>query len=106
MASRIHGIAVRHLDHEGMDADLFAAHEQLAWVTPNYVNAVHNDYVQLVIEAGVPGIVVFVVVLATRLAADDAGRAVPVPRGAAGDAGTVFPVGHAQGQVAGKSFGL
>jgi len=43
----------------GSYTNLFAAHEQLAWVTPNYVNAVHNDYVQLVIEAGVPGIVVF-----------------------------------------------
>ncbi|SOB80552.1 O-antigen ligase [Sphingomonas guangdongensis] len=39
----------------GSFATLFAAHEQLAWVKPTYVNALHNDYLQLVLEGGVAG---------------------------------------------------
>lgn len=42
----------------GAFATLFATHEQLAWVKPTFVNAVHNDYLQLVIEAGLPGVAV------------------------------------------------
>lgn len=37
---------------------LFVTHEQLAWVKPTIVNAVHNDYLQLLIEGGVPALVV------------------------------------------------
>lgn len=42
----------------GSFAQLFTVNEQLAWVKPTYVNAVHNDYLQLVIEFGLPGIMV------------------------------------------------
>lgn len=35
---------------------LFITQEQLAWVKPTVVNAVHNDYLQLLIEGGVPAI--------------------------------------------------
>lgn len=42
----------------GSFVTLFAAHEQLAWVKPTFVNAVHNDYVQLLLEGGLPGVLV------------------------------------------------
>ena len=42
---------------------VYQAHEHLAWVFPNYVNAVHDDYLQLVIEAGVPGLVVLLLLV-------------------------------------------
>lgn len=42
----------------GSFTQLFVVHEQLLWVKPTIVNAVHNDYLQLVIEFGVPGVVV------------------------------------------------
>lgn len=44
---------------------LFITQEQLAWVKPTIVNAVHNDYVQLAIEGGVPGIVLLVLLAAS-----------------------------------------
>lgn len=42
----------------GSFALLFAANEQLDWVKPTFVNAVHDDYIQLVLEFGLPGIIV------------------------------------------------
>lgn len=36
---------------------LFITVENLAWVKPTVVNAVHNDYLQLLIEGGVPAMV-------------------------------------------------
>jgi len=42
---------------------LFAAHEQLGWLMPTFVNAVHNDYLQLVIEYGVPGTVLLAMLM-------------------------------------------
>jgi O-antigen ligase len=42
----------------GSFLQLFIAKEDLAWVKPTYVNAVHNDYIQLVIEFGLPGVIV------------------------------------------------
>lgn len=42
---------------------LFITQEQLGWVKPTIVNAVHNDYLQLLIEGGVPGIAVLVLLL-------------------------------------------
>ncbi len=36
---------------------LFITTEQLAWVKPTIVNAVHNDYLQLLIEGGVPALI-------------------------------------------------
>lgn len=43
---------------------LFAANEQLAWVKPTFVNAAHNDYLQLLIEAGLVGVLVLALLLA------------------------------------------
>ncbi len=37
---------------------LYQTQEPLAHLIPTYVNAVHDEYLQLVIEAGVPGVVV------------------------------------------------
>lgn len=48
----------------GSFAQLFIVNEQLAWVKPTYVNAVHNDYLQLVIEFGVPGVAVALLLIA------------------------------------------
>lgn len=47
---------------------LFAAHEQLSWVKPTYVNAVHDDYLQLVIETGLPGVVLLVLLVLSLVA--------------------------------------
>jgi O-antigen ligase len=40
----------------GSFSTLYAVYENLAWVKPTYVNQLHNDYLQLVLEAGVPGV--------------------------------------------------
>lgn len=40
----------------GSYAQVFIANEKLAWVKPTYVNAAHNDYLQLPIEFGVLGV--------------------------------------------------
>lgn len=48
----------------GSFATLFAAHERLEWVKPTAVNAAHNDYLQLVIEGGLPGVAVLLALLA------------------------------------------
>jgi len=42
---------------------LFITQEQLAWVKPTVVNAVHNDYLQLLIEGGVPAMALLVLLL-------------------------------------------
>lgn len=42
----------------GSFAEVYAPTEKLEWVTPQYVNHVHNDFVQLVIEAGIPGVII------------------------------------------------
>lgn len=42
---------------------LFITQEQLAWVKPTVVNAVHNDYLQLLIEGGVPAMVLLVLLV-------------------------------------------
>lgn len=42
---------------------LFITHEQLAWVKPTIVNAVHNDYLQLLIEGGLPGVAVLLLLI-------------------------------------------
>lgn len=49
---------------------LFAAHEKLEWVKPTFVNNAHNDYLEVVIEAGLAGMVVVgltIVVMARAL---------------------------------------
>ena len=48
----------------GSFATLFAAHERLEWVKPTAVNAVHNDYLQLLLEGGVPAVLLLVALLA------------------------------------------
>ncbi len=44
----------------GSFSTLYAVHENLAWVKPTYVNQLHNDYLQLALEAGIPGLIVLV----------------------------------------------
>lgn len=44
----------------GSFTTLFAAHEELTWVKPTIVNAAHNDYLQLLIETGLTGVVLLV----------------------------------------------
>lgn len=56
----------------GVFADLFITAEPIEWVGPTFLNHVHNDYVELVIEYGVPGIVaLFALVLGVAQAALD-----------------------------------
>lgn len=40
----------------GSFSTLYAANENLAWVKPTIVNQLHNEYPQLLLEAGLPGI--------------------------------------------------
>lgn len=61
----------------GSFGTLFAANEQLAWVKPTFVNAAHNDYLQLVIEAGLPGVLVLALLAASVLRGVGACRAMP-----------------------------
>jgi O-antigen ligase len=42
---------------------LFITQEQLAWVKPTVVNAAHNDYLQLLIEGGVPAMVLLMLLV-------------------------------------------
>ncbi|HEX8420877.1 MAG TPA: O-antigen ligase family protein [Sphingomonas sp.] len=44
----------------GSFPDIFPPSEQLAWVKPTQLNAVHNDYLQLYIEGGIVGVAVLV----------------------------------------------
>jgi O-antigen ligase len=46
---------------------LFTTAEQLAWVKPTIVNAAHDDYLQLLIEAGVPGVVLLTLLILSLL---------------------------------------
>lgn len=48
----------------GSFSQLFIINEHLSWVKPTYVNAVHNDYIQLVIEFGLPGVMVALLLIA------------------------------------------
>lgn len=48
----------------GTFADVYQKYEQVDWLLPNYVNDAHNDYLQLVIETGLPGIVALLLLLA------------------------------------------
>jgi len=42
----------------GSFASVYAPTEKLEWVNPFFLNHLHNDWLQLIIEAGIPGIVV------------------------------------------------
>jgi O-antigen ligase len=57
---------------------LFITVEQLTWVKPTIVNAVHNDYLQLLIEGGVPGMVLLALLTASLV--DALGRLRHLPR--------------------------
>ena len=56
---------------------LFNASEQLAWVKPTIVNAAHNDYLQLVIEFGLPGVAVLLALVASLAACVSAMSSIP-----------------------------
>lgn len=47
----------------GSFIDIYAAHEPLAEVKPTYVNNAHNDYLEIALEAGVPGLIGVVLVI-------------------------------------------
>jgi O-antigen ligase len=46
---------------------LFETQERLDWLRPTYVNAVHNDYLQLLIEGGLPGLAVLSLLVASLI---------------------------------------
>lgn len=48
----------------GSFTDVYLPTEALGWVTPLYLNAAHDDFVQIVIEAGMPGILVLILLAA------------------------------------------
>lgn len=48
----------------GSFSDVYQKYEQLEWLLPNYVNDVHNDYIQLIIETGAPGVLLLLILLA------------------------------------------
>lgn len=59
---------------------LFITTEQLAWVKPTIVNAVHNDYLQLLIEGGVPALILLALLAVSLFGA--LGRLRDLPRSA------------------------
>lgn len=48
----------------GSFSTLYAVNEALAWVKPTYVNQLHDEYPQLLLEAGLPGVLLFVALVA------------------------------------------
>lgn len=48
----------------GSFVSVYAPTEKLEWVNPYYVNHLHNDWLQLIIEAGIPGVAVMLLMLA------------------------------------------
>lgn len=48
----------------GSFSDVYQKYERLDWLLPNYVNDVHNDYIQLVIETGAVGLLLLLVLFA------------------------------------------
>lgn len=53
----------------GSFADVYQKYEKLDWLLPQYVNAAHNDYLQLVFEAGLPGLIVMLLFATTLVRA-------------------------------------
>lgn len=51
----------------GSFVDVYLPIEQLEWLTPKYLNAVHNEYLQLAIEGGVPGLMILALLAAALL---------------------------------------
>lgn len=47
----------------GSFSDVFNPTEKLEWLTPNYVNHLHNDWLQLIVEGGLPAIVSAILVI-------------------------------------------
>jgi O-antigen ligase len=58
----------------GVFNDLFITYEPIEWVKPTIMNHVHDDYIELVIEYGVPGILAL---LASGIGIVQAARAIP-----------------------------
>lgn len=48
----------------GSFVSVYAPTEKLAWVNPYYVNHLHNDWLQLIIEGGAPGVIILLLMLA------------------------------------------
>lgn len=48
----------------GSFSTLYAVNEALAWVKPTYVNQLHDEYPQLLLEAGLPGVLLLVALAA------------------------------------------
>ena len=44
----------------GSFSGIYDAHEPLAELSPEYVNNAHNDYLELLLEAGLPGVILLV----------------------------------------------
>lgn len=61
----------------GSFTTVYATREHVAWLMPIYVNAVHDDYLQLVIEAGVPGLIVLALLAAAVVGGVLAWRRLP-----------------------------
>lgn len=53
----------------GSFSDVYQKYERLDWLLPNYVNDAHNDYIQLVIETGAPGVLLLLILLAVLIRA-------------------------------------
>lgn len=56
---------------------LFQANEELAWVKPTYVNAAHDDYLQLIIETGLPGCALLLLLIVSVASQARTVRALP-----------------------------
>lgn len=48
----------------GSFSTLYAVNEALAWVKPTYVNQLHDEYPQLLLETGLPGVALLVALVA------------------------------------------
>lgn len=48
----------------GSFVTLYSAHEALIFVKPTYVNQLHNEYPQLLLEGGIPGVALLLLLLA------------------------------------------
>ncbi|MBJ6123336.1 O-antigen ligase family protein [Sphingomonas mollis] len=47
----------------GSFSTLYAVGENLAWVKPTFVNQLHNEYPQLLLETGLPGVGIFLMMI-------------------------------------------
>ncbi len=53
----------------GSFSEVFVPNEKLEWLLPNYVNQLHNDWVQFVMEGGIPaGLIIILVIISLTMA--------------------------------------